>query len=145
MGSCLVAWLVACLVGAALRLAPQDFKPHNILLASPLRPGQPDVVKLVDFGLSKDSAHICCAGPALEQVNTFIERTSADAHLGLQHHFSEQNTTGHLFAAFASVFAAASALFVFVAFAAFAAAAAATAAAPVLALWPQWAITTCCG
>ena len=31
----------------------QDFKPHNILLASPLRPGQPDVVKLVDFGLSK--------------------------------------------------------------------------------------------
>eukprot|EP00438_Fugacium_kawagutii_P000863 Skav236643 [mRNA] locus=scaffold2983:33264:50894:- [translate_table: standard] len=34
--------------------AGEDFKPHNILLASPLRPGQPDVVKLVDFGLSKD-------------------------------------------------------------------------------------------
>jgi serine/threonine protein kinase len=32
----------------------EDFKPHNILLASPLRPGQPDVVKLVDFGLSKE-------------------------------------------------------------------------------------------
>ena len=31
----------------------QDFKPHNILLASPLRAGHPDVVKLVDFGLSK--------------------------------------------------------------------------------------------
>ena len=38
-----------------MHVAPlQDFKPHNILLASPLRPGQPDVVKLVDFGLSKD-------------------------------------------------------------------------------------------
>ena len=38
-----------------MHVAPlKDFKPHNILLASPLRPGQPDVVKLVDFGLSKD-------------------------------------------------------------------------------------------
>lgn len=40
----------------------KDFKPHNILLASPLRPGQPDVVKLVDFGLSKD-----CPKPILHQ------------------------------------------------------------------------------
>ncbi|CAE8581679.1 unnamed protein product [Polarella glacialis] len=38
----------------ALDVIHRDFKPHNILLATSLRPGQPECVKLVDFGLSKD-------------------------------------------------------------------------------------------
>eukprot|EP00434_Breviolum_minutum_P035681 symbB.v1.2.031592.t1/scaffold3664.1/size52381/2 len=48
----------------ALDVVHRDFKPHNILLASPLRPGQPDVVKLVDFGLSKD-----CQNPSKTSIS----------------------------------------------------------------------------
>lgn len=69
----------------------KDFKPHNILLASPLRPGQPDVVKLVDFGLSKD-----CQNPSNTSISnsTSPGRTLAAVPQGPRRLFWEPSITG---------------------------------------------------
>ncbi|CAE6928677.1 fhkD [Symbiodinium sp. CCMP2456] len=63
----------------ALDVVHRDFKPHNILLASPLRPGQPDVVKLVDFGLSKDISG-CASGTSTPFLGTKYYRAPETRH-----------------------------------------------------------------
>ncbi|CAJ1338637.1 unnamed protein product [Effrenium voratum] len=63
----------------ALEVVHRDFKPHNILLASPLRPGQPDVVKLVDFGLSKDISG-CSSGTSTPFLGTKYYRAPETRH-----------------------------------------------------------------
>jgi len=47
----------------------RDFKPENILLASPLEPGGLQRLKLVDFGLSKDLSD-SCTGTATRLLGT---------------------------------------------------------------------------
>lgn len=59
----------------AMDVVHRDFKPHNILLADPLRPGQPDVVKLVDFGLSKDISG-CSSGTSTPFLGTLTCRVA---------------------------------------------------------------------
>ena len=48
-------------------------------LASPLRPGQPDVVKLVDFGLSKDISG-CASGTSTPFLGTKYYRAPETRH-----------------------------------------------------------------